>query len=169
MYMKFQEQELEALRKKLAPQAVEEMGQNATPSLAEMNTLAERIATARDQKAVAEEALSKVTGELESLQKRTIDILVENQLTSYKAPAGLISVTHHFTAKLPQGEDRVKCFDYLKSIGRWDDMASIHSQTFNSWVKEQYDLAKERGEGEPQLPGVKEVSTLLRISFRRAK
>lgn len=167
--MTSQEQELEALRKKLAPQAVEEFGQNTNLGLAEMNTLAERIATARDQKAVAEEALSKVTGELESLQKRAIDILVENQLTSYKAPAGLMSVTHHFTAKLPQGEDRVKCFDYLKSIGRWDDMASIHSQTFNSWVKEQYDLAKERGEGEPQLPGVTDVKTQLRISFRRAK
>ena len=167
--MNLQEQELEALRKKLAPQAVEEFGQNIAPSLAEMNTLAERIATARDQKAVAEEALSKVTDGLESLQKRAIDVLVENQLTSYKAPAGLISVTHHFTAKLPQGEDRVKCFDYLKSIGRWDDMASIHSQTFNSWVKEQYDLAKERGEEEPQLPGVTDVKTQLRISFRRAK
>lgn len=159
-------QELEELRSKMVAPTVE-----ATPttSLREMNELAEKIADLRDRKKDAEEIVSALSSELEFAQKRVIDLMIENELTSYKAPAGVMSVTHHFTAKLPQGDEKVKCFDYLKSIGRFEEMASIHSQTFNSWVKEQYDLAKERGEGEPTLPGVSDVKTMLRISFRRTK
>lgn len=160
------EQELEALRAQYAP-TEEETG--AAPSLTEMNDLAEHIAELRDKKKDLEEHLSETSAKLEALQKRVIDVLMENGLTSYKAPAGTMSVTHHFSAKLPQGEEKAKCYEYLKSIGRFEDMASIHSATFNSWVKEQYELAKERGEDEPKLPGVTDVSTLLRISFRRSK
>lgn len=158
------EQELEAMKAQI--NATEAM---TTATLGDMNELAVRLASLRDAKKELEDRVSELSSELESLQKRLIELMTENELTTYKAPCGTISVTHHFTARLPQGEEKTKLFEYLKSVGRFEEMASIHSQTFNSWVKEQYELAKERGEDEPQLPGVTDVKTLLRISFRRAK
>lgn len=156
------EQNLKDLRASLGePQAEKEA------TLTDVNDLVEKLGVLRDKKAAMEDTLAPVTTEIESTNKQILDILMENNLTSYKAPAGLISVSHIFTAKLPQGEDKITCFNHLKEIGRFDDMASIHSATFNAWVKEQYDLAQEAGREEPKIPGVTDVKTNLRLSFRR--
>lgn len=158
------EKDLDNLRKAMAEDKKE-----PEATLSTVNELAEKLAALRDHKQELEEKVSLVSKEIEATNQRIIDILMENNLKSYRAPVGTLSVKGIFTAKLPQGEDKVTCFNYLKEIGRFEDMASIHSATFNSWVKEAYDLAQEKGEDEPQLPGVKDVKTIFRVSFLRSK
>ena len=160
------EQDLENLRKHYEECKVGEPENAAT--LQEVNELAQELAGLRTVKEMQEATLSATNKKIEEINLRIIDVLTENQLKSYRAPAGLIVVKAKFTARLPQGPDREALFAYIKSIGR-EDMFSIHSATFNSWVKEQYDLAIEQGKEEPSLPGVKDVGTLPSMSFTRTK
>jgi hypothetical protein len=160
-------QELDALRSKMAEEPAETSSE-IQKALLEVNALADTLAAARDVKKEIEGKLSNACAEVERLNQLIIDLLMASNLKSYDAPAGKLSVVGRFTAKLPVGPEKVALFDYLKSIGRFDDMASIHSATFTSWVQEQYALAEERGEGEPTLPGVSDVKTRMGISFRRS-
>jgi hypothetical protein len=157
------EAELNALRGVYQP----DDGKDAT--LLDINKLAADLVRMRDAKKEIESALSEANAELDRVEEALIKHLTQNQLTSYQAPAGRISISHRFTAKLPQGEEKQKFYAWLKETKRFESMATIHSATFNSFIKEQYELAQERGEGEPQLPGVTDVKTLLGIRFSRAE
>lgn len=158
-------EDLDALREALADN--EKPGSEKT--LAGVNEMVERLSSLRDKKKLIEDELSTVNIEIEGINRSLVDLLVQHELSSYRAPAGLVTVAPLFNAKLPQGPDKTTFFDYLKERGDFDRLASIHSATFTSYIKEQYELARERGEGEPKIPGVSEVKTLLRLSFRKSK
>ena len=134
--------------------------------LADMNQLIKKLAELRSVKREIEQKLSDTNKELDELNKSLIDILMANELTSFKSASGAISITQHFSASLPQGENKLIFFDHLKKIGEFDKLASIHSATFNSWVKNEYEQAQTKGIMEPSIPGVIDVKTLFRISFR---
>jgi len=138
-------------------------------SLAEMNTLAEEIATLRDEEKAASDAKHEITARLEAKEDKMLESLMANDIRSYKAPAGTVSIGFRTSAKLPQGDDRKAFYDHLKAIGKFDIMISVSSQVYNAYVKEQFDLAKERGEGEPTIPGVSEVKMTPRLSFRKTR
>lgn len=148
--------------------AVQETSQT---SLAEMNVLAQEIARLRDREKAAAEIKSEISQALEAKENRVLEILMENSLTNYKAPDGTMSLSFRLSAKLPQGEERTKFYEYLKASGKFDDMVSVNSNTFNSYIKEQYELAQEQGESEPKIPGVstEDIKTLPRLSFRRSR
>lgn len=138
-------------------------------SLTEMNALGERMSELKALKARADDEASRVSAELEGIKKQIIDYMLGHDLKSYRSPHGLLTVRSKFTAKLPQGENKIALFQFLKDEGEFERLASIHSATFNSWVQERYDLAKEAGEDEPQLPGVTEVGIFPTLSFTGAK
>lgn len=155
------EQELETLRAK--------QDESTPASLKEMNELAAEIAYLRDEEKRRSEAKAEISTRLEAKEQRVIELLIENNLTSYRAPAGTLTAKFRFSARLPQGPEKVKFFEFLKSIGRFEEMATIHSNTFNSYVKEQYDLAREAHQEEPKIPGVTEVKTSPTLSFTRTR
>ena len=140
-----------------------------TITLEQMNKIAARIAELRDKEKAAADAKALITSELKVLENQVLDILADNELKSFKSPDGTLSLEFRFSARLPKGDDKIKFFEHLKAIGRFEELASVNSKTFNSWVQEQYELAQESGEGEPAIPGVSEVKTLPRLSFRRTR
>lgn len=158
------EQELNDLRSDLAAQA-------AAPetSLAEMNQLAVEIAQLRDAETAAAKAKSDISAELEAKENRVMELLIENNLNSYKAPEGTLSLSFRFSAKLPVGPAKEAFFAYLRSQGRFDELVSVSSATYTAFVKEAYELAREQGKDEPTIPGVTDVKTSPRLSFRRAR
>ena len=142
---------------------------NQETSLTEMNDLAAEIASLRSEEKQAADVKSEISKRLEEKEQRVMDLLLEHGLSSYKAPDGTMSLSQRFSAKLPQGEDRLAFFAYLKELGKFDELVGIASTTYTSYVKEQYELAQERGEGEPVIPGVTEVKLVPRLSFRQSR
>lgn len=161
------EQELNELR--AAQTEVGAPEQAASPSLSEMNKLAEEIAKLRDEETIAATAKKNISAKLEAKEKRVVELLMENSINSYKAPDGLLSLSFRMSAKLPVGPAKTEFYDYLKAQGRFEEMATVHSATFNAFVKEQYELAQEQGKDEPSIPGVTEVKTSPTLSFRRTR
>lgn len=149
----------------------EAIAQETSPntSLSEMNTLAHQIADLRDEEKAAAEIKAEISQKLEAKEQRVLEILMENSLTNYKAPDGTMSLSFRLSARLPHGEERVKFYEHLKAQGKFDELISVSSPTFNAYVKEQFELAQEQGLGEPEIPGVTEVKTLPRLSFRRTR
>lgn len=159
------EMELEALRKGQTPEDT-----TASPSVKEMNELLERIAELRDRETEAADVKKKITAELEATETRLVEQLLENNLTSYRCPAGLASLSFRTSVKTPKTPEQKKAFfDYLKSIGRYDELVSVNSQSLNSFYKEQLELAKEEGKEDVEIPGLTEVSINPNLSFRRSR
>lgn len=139
-------------------------------NLQEMNELGAKIAHLREEESKAAAFKKGITVELEKAEERATQILAENGLKNYRSPSGLMSLAFLTSAKTPKTpEDKSALFEYLKSIGRYDDMVSVNSQTLNSFYKERLELAKEQGLSDVEIPGVTEVTVLARLSFTRPK
>jgi hypothetical protein len=154
------EQELDVLRASLPKDS---------PSISEMNDLASEIAALRDREKELADAKKLITENLEAKESRVTELMIENQLTSYKAPAGLLSVGFRTSVRQPQGEDQGKFYAYLKEKGLFDSMISVNSMKLNSFYKEEFELAKERGEDDFSIPGLTEVKLNPTLSFRRTR
>lgn len=160
------ETELNALRAK----QTEETTNVAEVTLAEMNGLAASIAQLRDEEDAASQVKKKATQALEAVETRMLTLLLENNLQNYKAPAGLCSVTARTSVKTPKTpQEKQALYDYLKAQGRFDDLISVNSATLNSYYKEEFELAKERGDDDFKIPGLTEVTVTPNLSFRRPK
>jgi hypothetical protein len=162
-----QEQELEAIRA--------QSGAPAPVGLAEMNLLADDIAALRDEEKRLADLKSDITKQLEAKENRVSEILLENGLTSYKAPAGLMGLSFRTSVRQPQGENVIAWLDYLKKqYGSLEGaiqagMLTTNSMKLNAFYKEQFELAKERGEGDFQVPGLTEVKINPTLTFRRTR
>lgn len=158
------EKELEALRAGAA------VAEPTSPSVKEMNELADKIAQLRDDESAASDVKKKITANLEAAENRMVELLLENNLTSYRAPSGLAGLSFRTSVKTPKTpEQRKAFFDFLKSIGRYDELVSVNSQSLNSFYKEQLELAKEKGQDDIEIPGLTEVTINPNLSFRRSR
>lgn len=138
-------------------------------SLAEMNKLAEEISELRDKEKELSDLKKDVTMKLEAKEQRVTELLLENGITSYKAPAGAMGLSFRTSVRQPQGEEQAKFYAYLKSRGEFDTMISVNSMKLNAYFKEQLELAKERGDSDFQIPGLTEVKINPTLSFRRTR
>lgn len=108
-------------------------------------------------------SLSDLENDITSKEMFISDMLESEGLSSYKAKAGTFSYKYEQKYKSPQTEeDRKAFFDYLKSIGRFEDMVSVHSATLNSWAKQEIES------GRLEIPGLVLGSPVLRVSLRKA-
>lgn len=158
------EKELDALRAGLTTAEPADAS-----SLPEMNALAEEIANLRDREKELSDAKKKITEALDLKENRVTEILLENNLTSYKAPAGTMYLAFKTSVRQPQGDERVKFYDWLKKEGRFEEMVSVNSMTLNSFYKEQLELAKETGKSEFAIPGLTEIKVTPTLNFRRTR
>lgn len=140
-----------------------------SPSIGEMNDLAAEIAELRDKEKEMSDAKKLVTEKLEVKENRVTELMMENNLTSYKAPSGLLSVGFRTSVRQPQGDDQTKFYTYLKEKGLFDTMISVNSMKLNSFYKEEFELAKERGQDDFAIPGLTEVKLNPTLSFRRTR
>jgi hypothetical protein len=137
-------------------------------SLEEMNLLAEKIARLRNDEAEASRIKRGITSELELAENTMIEFLQKNDLKNYRAPAGLCTVTFLNSVKTPKTPEAKQAFyAFLKEKGHYDELVSVNSQKLNSFYKEQFELARERGDTDFEIPGLTEVTTITNLSFKR--
>jgi hypothetical protein len=142
---------------------------NTNTTLEQMNVLAQKIADLRVEEERVSQTKKAITAELEAAENEMITLLVENQMKNYKAPCGLISLSHRTSVKTPKTpEDRAAFFEYLKQQGLYDSMISVNSLSLAALYKEEFKKAIDAGATDYEMPGIREVTINPSISFRRA-
>ena len=138
-------------------------------TLDEMNALAEKIAKLRNEEDMASSVKKEISSKLEEAENAMVLALQEADLKSYRSPAGLCTVTFRNSVKTPKTpEDTQAFYAFLKEKGYYDALISVNSQKLNGFYKEQFELAKERGDDDFSIPGLNEVTTVVNLSFNRA-
>lgn len=128
----------------------------------------QKIADLRWEESQLSMTKKKVTEELELAEKEMLEMLNQSGLKNFKSPVGTVSISHRTSVKTPKTEeDRQAFFEYLKSKGLYDTMISVNSATLNSFYKAEFEEAKERGDDDFEIPGIKEVTIDQNLSFRR--
>lgn len=156
------EKELNELRESGTEQTV------AAPTLDSMNKLAEEIAELRDKEKAAKDVAKGITAELEARENKMVELLLENGMHNYRAPAGLCYLAFKTSVRQPQGDEQTKFYEFLKKEGLFESMISVNSQKLNSYYKEQFELAKERGQDDFVIPGLTEVKINPSLNFKRS-
>ena len=138
-------------------------------TIEEMNLLAELILTLRKEEDEANRIKKDITAKLEKAENEMLLALQGNDMTSYRSPSGLCSVSFRTSVRTPKTlEEKEAFYSFLKEKGYYDDLISVNSQKLNGFYKEQMELAKERGDEDFEIPGIKEVTMTPNLSFRRA-
>lgn len=136
-------------------------------TVAAMNKQLEVIKELRLKEAQIGQEKKLITNQLEIEEGKMIDMLETSGLSSYKGPEGQAIISARTSVKIPRTqEDREAFFNYLKELGLYDTMIGVNSQTLNSFYKSQFEEAKERGDVDFEIPGLKEVELRKTLSFR---
>jgi hypothetical protein len=112
----------------------------------EMNKVVEQV---RQKEAEYEAAKKISTGlgyEVDALYEQMGKMLLDLGQDSFKTPLGTISLRKRTSFKVPKDEEsRNAFFGKLKEMGVFDSMITVNSNTLNSFLKEQYELAETQG------------------------
>jgi hypothetical protein len=139
------------------------------PTLDEMNAQVARISELRAREAELSAAKTVASNELAVAEAEMIAMLEAGGLTNYRSPLGLVSVSFRTSVRTPKTpEDRAAFFAFLKERGVYDTLITVNSQSLNSFYKDEFAQAKERGDIAFEIPGIKEVTMTPNISFRKA-
>lgn len=103
--------------------------------------------------------------ELDKLEREIVAELEERKLTSFDSRSGKLIKTVRTSVKIPQGDEKQAFFEYLKSTGHFEALATVNSQSLNKWYKEEMELAiKEKKM--LVIPGLGMPTTSVGLSFR---
>lgn len=114
------------------------------------------------------DVLSEKNSEFDEIEVRILDVLEALNLKSFKSEYGDVGTRLKESVKIPQGEEKVKFFEYLKENGIFDSMVSVNSMTLNAWFKQE----RERAIAEQRMlvvPGLEATISTKSIVLKRSK
>lgn len=133
----------------------------------ELNNLSEEISKLRLEESEISYKKKQVTERLLQLETKMIELLIMSQIQSYRSPSGLCSISKRMSVKLPKTqEDKLAFYNYLKEIGIYEQMVTVNSMTLNGFYREEFEKAEQEGK-EVNIPGIKEVTFIPTLSFRK--
>ena len=135
----------------------------------EIKTLKDLIAelkTLQEQADDIEATLKEKNKEISAVRGKIVSTLSEDGLDSFETPDAKVFVKNVYSYKLPQGDDRVAFFNYLKANGQ-EDMLTVNSQTYNSFCKKKLEEALANGKTSVDIPGVGEPSLFQQLNMRK--
>ena len=108
---------------------------------------------------------------LAELEKKLLVLFEKLGKTSYQSKEGTFGVSHRMSVRLPASpEAKAEFFGFLRSKGVFDNLATVHSATLNSFYKAEFEAAKERGEGiDFSIPGIDAPTINQIVTFRAVK
>lgn len=110
----------------------------------------------------------EISKQLEEQENKMLTMLEESGVPSFKCELGNVGRTERLSIKTPKtAEDRLAFFGYLKELGLYDEMISVNSATLNSFYKDQFTQAKERGDADFKIPGLLEETITPILWFRK--
>lgn len=112
--------------------------------------------------------LALLQDEFSPLSDEIVKILEALNIDSISAEGFMFFIEEKSSVKIPRSnEDKEKFFAYLKSIGVYDEIVSVNSQTLNSLFKSLSEQALENGVLDFQIPGIEEPKTYKSLRMRR--
>ena len=139
-------------------------------NLQDMENLMTELSNIRskiDDLHLEEKKLSEVKDTIES---KILEELKAVGNDSYKSAHGTAYIATSLSYKMPKEQTgRESLFDYIKSKGEdvYNNLITIHSQTFNAWCKAETEAAKEAGTFPFEIPGVEDPVSYEQLRFRR--
>ena len=140
-------------------------------TVAEIESLVKELADKRLQVEELKRPYSQAQEELEQIEGKVGGALIEMGKDSYKSEYGTVSRRTEERYNLPATpEDREKFFNFLKEKGVFEQLITVNSNTFNSFIKAEKEAVEAR---DPEaalhfsLPGVPEAKTRHVLSFRK--
>jgi len=105
-----------------------------------------------------------------TFEKRFQDILIVNNLNTFKGSAGTIALEKRFSVKGPATiEDKKLFFEYLQHTGQFWSLASVNSQSLNRWYKDESIAAGEMGSSEMSIPGLSQPTEYKYIKATKSR
>ena len=107
--------------------------------------------------------------ELETKKKKLLAMMEEAEVTSYRTESGQVVRKKIFGIKTPKGEDLQTFFSYLREKRPNDylALATVNSQSLNSWYKQELEAVKEKGGMDVEIPGLGEPTITEQISITK--
>ncbi len=108
---------------------------------------------------------------LEELERLVLQTLADHDMSSYKSAHGTVIRSLRYSVRTPKSiEEKVEFFEWLnREKGRdvyWA-MATVNSQTLNSFYKAEMEAAKEDGNFDFRVPGIGEPEATPILSRRK--
>lgn len=144
------------------------VSKEAPPTVAEFDSLVNALFDQREKIKKMNEALAVENQALDAMEQKLVLWLDQLKREKYQHPRGTIFMREMWRWNLPEGAENKEIFyRHLKDRGLFEQMATIHSSTYNAFLKAEWDAAKERGEGfDFKLPGVPEPKLYRALGTR---
>lgn len=144
------------------------MSVETTVTIKKMNELITTLREHRDQKDGLKNELSLLEAKIQALEDAIRETLTACGLSNFKGNAGDVTLVEKSSVRVPKDpESKQAFFEYLRKRDMFDALATVNSQTLNSWYREEESLALERGEFDFKVPGIGEPSVYTELRLRR--
>lgn len=137
----------------------------------EIESLVKQLADKRLEVEELKRPYSLASEELEQIEQQVAASLIEMGKDSYNSEYGTVSRRTEWRYNLPTTpEDKAAFFQFLRERGVFEQMATVNSNTYNSFCKAEQEAAIER---DPEaalnfrIPGVPEPKQRQVLSFRK--
>lgn len=134
-----------------------------------LKDLCEKVLEIRHRAEAAEEILSAINKEKLDAEQELIQTMTELNMKDFRDEKGLFLIRKTSSVTTPKGDNKEIFFDYLKEIGHFDALATVHSKTLNSWYNQEKEAAILRGEPIFSVPGLEMPVERLGLTIRPAK
>jgi len=125
----------------------------------------EKAFSLRNEIKALEMQAKPIQEELDKVEREIVAELEERKLTSFDSRSGKLIKTVRTSVKIPQGDDKFAFFEYLKSNGHFEALATVNSAQLNKWYKEELELAQKEKKM-LVIPGLGLPSSSVGLSFR---
>lgn len=140
-------------------------------TVAEFEALCASLYEQREACDKAKDALEVENSKKSALEMKVKQYLDSMERKNYKSKLGTISIVKEVSYALPKtDEDRTAFFNYLKEKEVFDELISVNHKTYNSYIKEQREMAETEGRVlDFKIPGVGEPSVFEKIRVLKGK
>lgn len=140
-------------------------------TVADLDELIAKIAKKEGEIEIQEDILKEKNKELATLQGKCVQYLNELNRKNYESPSGKVTIAQKWRVNLPADDNAKRAlFEHLRERGIFDKYATVNSNSLNSLYKQDWEAAKERGEGlEFSMPGIGAPNLFEALSFKAAK
>lgn len=137
--------------------------------LAEFEVLCAELFKRRAEVEALQVMVDNANAALEELKTKVMTILEKTGKDKYPVTGfGTVFVQNRFNVSMPKDPDKKGAFlKFLELKGIKDDLITVHSQTLNSWYKQEMEAAVQEGNSDFKIPGLAEPTLMKTLAMRR--
>lgn len=140
-------------------------------TIVQLQQLCDAVLSLRGEVEAKELEVKAMNTRLTNLENKALAYIRDMNLHNFKHAGFSFGIYRRRSWALPKTEDqRTAFFNYLRERGVYDAMVSVNSATYNSFLKEQFELAEKNGESAGfQVPGVGDPSVFEKLSVAKER